>query len=46
MKKLLLLTAALGFVVAAPSLLFAGQSDCKYGETWNEATQKCEKNGG
>lgn len=46
MKKLLLLSALLGFVVALPSLVFAGQEDCKEGETWSETTQQCEKSDG
>ena len=46
MKKLLVLAAVLGFVVAVPNIVFAGQEDCKEGETWNETTQQCEKSDG
>lgn len=43
MKKLMMIAAVLGFTLAAPFQAFAGQEDCKDGETWNETTQKCEK---
>lgn len=43
MKKFMLITAVLGFALAAPFQAFAGQEDCAEGETWNETTQKCEK---
>ena len=46
MKKLMLIAAVLGFALAAPFQAFAGQEDCKEGETWNETTQQCEMSDG
>ncbi len=43
MKKLILVAAVVGFALSAPFTAFAGQDDCKEGETWNETTQKCEQ---
>lgn len=45
MKKLFVLAAFLAYAAAAP-LAYAGQDDCKDGETWNDETQKCEMKDG